>query len=114
MFKTINGWTKEKMKERIRLKNNGYKATTPDGSFCVYRTSTGNACAAGVFIEDSDVKLINRQSDPVHQLPLEILNKFPLEPYAIRELQKAHDEFESTDGDMRDHLCKWVDEKVED
>lgn len=110
MFKVINGWTKEKMKEQIRLKNNGTQAA--DDTMCVYRTGDNNACAAGCFISDDDVKSIGNVV--VGLLPSNILSKFPLEPYGMRVMQKKHDNSERTDGDMRDILCKWIDENVEE
>lgn len=66
MYTTINGWTKKRMKAKIRLKNNGKKARV--GDRCLYETEDGNHCAAGCFIPDGhkafDITLATAVIDP--------------------------------------------------
>ena len=50
-YKTINGWTKDKMKAQVRAKNNGKRSLRRSGG-CAYQVTDGNRCAAGCFIPD--------------------------------------------------------------
>lgn len=50
MHKTINGWTKAKMIEKIRSRP--FVEAASDGNRCMYRSPDGNKCAVGVFIPD--------------------------------------------------------------
>lgn len=126
-FTTINGWTKEKMKEQIHKKNNGKKALK--GELCRYRTNDGNACAAGCFIPDelyiSDFEMngftaLAGTSHKALTPSREILDqfakiKFPLEVAGMNAMQLQHDKTEDeTEKDMRDILCAWIDENVVD
>lgn len=115
MFKVINGWTKEKMKEQIRLRNNGKKSLMfKNGRICLYRSSEGNHCAAGCFIDDEFLtEGLIQQNGIASEMPLEILNKFPLEPDGMDKMQTIHD-FANAEVNMRDVLCTWIDENVEE
>lgn len=46
----INGWTKERVLEQVKKRNNGKPAIIND--HCRYRTPEGNCCVAGCFIPD--------------------------------------------------------------
>lgn len=119
MFETINGWTKERMKEQIRLKNNGTKALikSEESEKCVYRTEDGNACAVGCFIPDEDYR---PEMDRRTMLPTclekefpELMKKLPLEPLALEQMQSIHDRGSKV-GDVRIRLCDWIDKNVID
>lgn len=112
MYKTINGWTKQQMKEQIRLKNNGTQSKSDNG--CVYRTEDGNSCAAGCFISDKDIEFVKYQTSTVFGLPEFIVRKFPLPLMAMRQFQQAHDGGHYYNMDMRDILCNWIDTNVEE
>lgn len=53
MYNPVNGWTKVKMIEQIKLKNNGKKSKNELDGRCMYKTPNGNHCAIGCFIPDS-------------------------------------------------------------
>lgn len=116
MFKIINGWTKEKMKAQILVKNNGYQSR--NGSMCAYRSQDGNRCAAGCFIPDDKYRA-NMECNSVRGILLEdhygLLSLFPLDQLGMTMLQGAHDNCSSQDSeDMREVLCRWVDQNCED
>ena len=120
-MKAINGWTREKMKAQIRLKNNGKKSIDVDGR-CLYRSGDGNACVAGCFIPDdnpliTDSELMLRyNTSPVSTIWSQIKDVAPLEVQHLRILQDIHDTFEEagSPGSLHDRLFKWIDANVED
>lgn len=114
MFKAINGWTKKKMKAKIRKKNDGTRAISPNPSLCAYETRSGNRCAVGVFLPDDHVALI--EWSPIRKvvrLYPGLYTILPLDLEGMSILQNIHDSY-SGDSDMRDILCNWVDGNVED
>ena len=117
-MRTINGWTKEKMKAQIMERNIG-KASMIHGFGCAYQGADGNACAVGCFLpkdynlEDFEsgnsgatdvLKLIERFPD--------LRNLMPLDVYDLKNLQVVHDSFADTPDDPRPALLKWIDENV--
>lgn len=115
MYKTANGWTKEKMKAQIRLKNNGTQAFASRACGCVYRTETGNACAIGCFIPDDSLalnhlgtvkSLLVSHPDLKRLMPLAGGN-------ALSEFQEVHDSPRPT-GSLHEALFAWIDANVED
>lgn len=122
MYATINGWTKERIKEQIRARNNGTPAKTPEdplGHFrCLYLTDDGNRCAAGVFIPDghpaqsstlSISSVLDDHPDLYAAMPLGMNGMYALQAY-------GHDRpaFNATTRDMRDVMCEWIDLNVVD
>jgi hypothetical protein len=116
MYQCINGFTKEKMKEVIRARNNGKKSTALDNpDLCLYQSAGGNHCAVGCFIpyghkamsfEGGVSSLFNRYPDLAAVMPL----KSP----DLQAMQRVHDTIADETTDMRDHLCQWIDKNVED
>lgn len=112
MYKTANGWTKEKMKAQIRLKNNGTRSS--EGSRCVYRTKDGSACAVGCFIPDGHEALdtIWPASTLVRTYP-SLASLVPLTSLdGLNSLQCAHDRHIGLN--LHEALFSWIDENVED
>lgn len=130
-FKTINGWTKEKMIEEVRKRI--YKGPslrrviTPyvlgDGSgderdvyhtICSYRGDDGNKCGVGIFIPD-DLYKSNMESKSVLGLLQDnstLQNKMPLETKHMQALQIVHDRSNFSDN-VTEKLVNWIEENVE-
>lgn len=130
-FKIQNGWTKQKMKDQIKLKNNGSKAFA--SSICCYRTPDGNACAAGCFIPDELYSgsfegistdgffNLKRLEDKIDISPedldraKEIAKKFPLDVLGMQAMQRVHDDFKSAafpgenPRNLHDELFQFID-----
>lgn len=109
-YKCINGWTKEKMKAQIKLKNNGMRAVDPWGIICLYRTPDGNACAIGCFIPDNNQAI--RYNCPIDTIHHQVKEYMPIELTGLIELQFLHDRNEK--DNLHDVLFYWIDENVED
>ena len=119
MFKVINGWTKERMKETIRERNNGTKSVNNTG-YCQYkRVDVGqkpNHCAVGCFIPDTeyDENLEGQGTIPYLLVNFPNLARFmPLDNLPMLTMQRLHDGA-ACDVDLRDVLCNWIDENVID
>ena len=124
-FKTINGWTKEKMKAQIRAKNTGVPSILRKSNdyptdknqlfqeICAYRGIGGNCCAAGCFIPDEEYspKLEGKSVIVLSATGLDF--KWPLSREGMAEMQTVHDGYKG-ETDMRDVLCDWIDHRVED
>ena len=126
MFQTINGWTKQRMKEAIRAGNNGEQSWQDDKG-CLYRTSDGNKCAVGCFIPDELYTLemddMNADGNSLLQGSgaYKIVNQFDLLKYmpinvsGLEKMQGAHDCADLRKvPDMRDYLSEWIDQNVEE
>ena len=94
--KLADGWTKEKVMERIRKYNNGNRATRTDAFNqinCTYQAADGNRCAIGCFIPDGHPAL--REPNGVHSILAEYPDLVPLMPFkeleALAALQCVHD-----------------------
>lgn len=118
-YKTTNGWTKETMKNQVRLKNNGTKASSGNGDLQIsqYRTPDGNACGIGCFIDDNVAEVLQPRS--IHKILADtpsIFKFMPLEDnFGLHKFQRVHDSAMLSDGeDMRDRLCNWIDDNVVD
>lgn len=95
MYKTINGWTKEKMIQHVKDNFKGKSTSIIDLS-CLYRGPKGKKCAAGLFIPD---KLYN-ESMETNTISI-LIDKFPklerfmpLNQEAMGFLQGSHDSSE--------------------
>ena len=120
IHKTINGWTKEKMKAQIRAKNDGSKSGSYEIGFgdfaCKYRGDNSNACAVGCFILDEDYKSEFEGHSLQGLLEYEEFAQMPLDYFGLKEMQNEHDSAIKMppDGNMRDLLCNWIDNNVLD
>lgn len=110
MYPTINGWTKESMKQAIQLRNTGCRAVTHRG-MCTYVNDYGNHCAVGCFIPDEHPASGSEYgvSALISQFP-EL--KFPLEVNALYKMQAVHDY--CGDADPRPLLAEWIEMHVVD
>lgn len=111
-FQTINGWTKEGMKSAIRAGNNGRPAKQE--KMCCYLTPDGNKCPVGCFIPDGHPSQgeVTNALFLIHEFP-DLASIMPLPVLGLRQMQEVHDSH--TDArDVRDVLCEWIDENVED
>src|ERR1700687_936792 len=115
MYKPINGWTKAKIVEQIKQRNDGYQSTNKDGG-CMYRNnkeSSGNACAIGCFIPDDRYEP-SMEGRGIRVLLDEFPSLFdymPLPENALLELQKTHDKFAE---DTQKQMIEWVETNVQD
>ena len=115
MFQTINGFTKQKMKDVINQRFTK-KSIGQDGT-CVYRGPEGSMCVVGCFIPDTEIdeEFLSKIN---HQSVTSLLSKrphlkalMPLEPCDLTEFQEAHDEeYDCTKKDLID----WVENNVEE
>jgi len=124
MYKTINGWTKAKMIEQIKLRNNSTKSMEESG-FCMYRGPNNNACAVGCFIPDELYVPRMEKGYPARSLVREFINirdSMPLDPYGLAAMQNIHD-YNAGDTQTRyrypqlnvvERLTAWINENVED
>jgi len=116
MHKTINGYTKESMIDKIMKGNIGKKALDEKGQ-CKYLTEDGNKCAVGCFIPDG-----HKSQAPNNYTVGKLLSVFedlkkymPLETEALGVLQRIHDglsEEEDSNPDPRPLLIEWINENV--
>lgn len=115
MYKTINGWTKAKMKKAIKKYNNG-TLSARDGQ-CVYKNSVdNNRCAVGCFLpEESDlfhfqgsvIELFNQDSNLKEIMPLRLKG--------LSKLQLIHDNKNNQEtNNMHKILFNWIDKNVRD
>lgn len=113
MFKCQNGFTKEKMKEVIKLRNNGMKCVNSDNR-CVYLNENGNSCVAGCFIprgHRAQHKALTIDAIMTEHVDL----KMPLDLDGMCELQVVHDLYGYGNSEtLHEALFKWIDENVED
>lgn len=113
-YRPINGWTKEKMIERIQQKNLGRRSINKGSTICLYRAENGNACAVGSFIPDD---LYRKEMDEVggayslvKYFP-ELVPHMPLDGEPLLAMQSVHDATEDGD-DPRPRLVNWINENV--
>lgn len=117
-MKCINGWTKEKMKEQIRKKNNGKQAMRSlenGGTACVYETPDGNHCAVGCFIPEGHPGM--RCTDSSNVLLAEhpdLLSVMPLDGDNLRAFQRQHDGVCPTNEIIHHRLFQWIDNNIKD
>jgi hypothetical protein len=113
MYKTQNGWTKQRIIEQIKHRNNGEKAG--NGEECFYRTKDGNACFAGCFIPDEDYKkeFESRNIFALMSIYPELVDKMPLPAHGMDELQRIHDK-SFTGENLHEKMERWVNDNVEE
>lgn len=117
MYKTINDWTKKKMIEQIKLKNNGIKAINSRG-LCAYRSEDNNCCVVGCFIPDKEYEEISELLDGMtsREVIKVFEDMFPLTRSGMMELQGIHDNYEEELSILSLHetLENWINANVED
>ena len=116
MYKCINGFTKEKIKETI-LKNNKNFPSIEDGINCKYRSDNGNMCFVGCFIPEKEYSPTMEGTPIAYLLGLFAnLNKYmPLPNSALIDLQILHDGYsEYNMKSLHETMIDWVDANVED
>ena len=111
MNKLINGWTKEKLIEKIETDFKG-KSVGEDGRTCLYRGKQGTKCAVGLFIPD---ELYSLKME--HRSVNSLLNEFdllktymPLYNDSMDNLQFIHDN--SSKGNCKQEMIDWVNNYV--
>lgn len=115
MYRTINGWTKERMKAQIRARNDG-TAAMEDGA-CLYETTSGNHCAVGCFIPAGhDAMGALKSADALLAEFEELRDAVPLDGPGLLQMQMEHDRSDNRapGKDVRDVLCDWIDKNVVD
>jgi hypothetical protein len=111
-YRTINGWTKDRMKEHVMTEFKG-KSMICVGSMeetCVYRGENNTKCAVGMFIPDilyspmlEKITIYNMQ---------EFQGVFPLDQMGLKAFQRIHDNSEP-ENTLHD-LLSWINNCVED
>jgi hypothetical protein len=124
MYKCINGWTKKKMIERIKLRNTGKVCVSNITGLCKYEYGK-NHCAVGCFIPSNYKKALKFEGNYlglIHDFPF-LENKMPLGKYGMIQLQSVHDEVNNisnplvkpnTKKNVRKLMINWINENVED
>lgn len=116
MFKLQNGWTKAKMKKRIKERNTNRRCFEYSSGYCRYENGK-NHCAVGVFIP-AKLELGDYEGssyDLFFEHP-KLLEKMPLNAEGMRKLQVCHDFYNKANENLSLHktLFKWIDENVAD
>lgn len=113
MYKTINGWTKAKMIERVLKKNNGTQCVDEIDD-CQYRGDNGNQCLIGAFIPDESY-VAGMEGDSIRGLllgfPL-LRQHMPMEERGLSNFQQVHDHPDS--DDIHEVAIEWIENNVED
>ena len=115
VFKTQNGWTKEKMKAHVKLE---FKGKSEDGyGNCMYRNSNGKKCAVGMFIPDNKYHVaMDNNACNGGTNAIAVINQYnlddlmPLIKDAMNELQAVHDK--SAASETLDKMLEFVDSRV--
>jgi hypothetical protein len=114
MYKTINGWTKEKMIETIMLKNNGTRSIDLNGRTCKYRGKNDNACAVGCFIPDQEyTPKMEEGVEILLEIYPKLLGFMPLSPNGLSDMQYVHDIDAKELNNPRELLIDWINKNVE-
>jgi len=136
MYKLINGYTKESLKELILKHNKGkpasYECLAEEddeyhckgdviSDYCVYFNPVDeNRCAIGCCLPDSFIEM-NRSvvSDEIDVATLvrdypELGEHMPFDITGCTRFQDAHDSdgWKKTGLTFHEHLCKWIDENA--
>lgn len=115
MYKILNGWTKERMKETIRTKNTGVKADDSNG-YCLYETEDGNHCAVGCFLPKNIIDTPRWYNNlPLNSMMRafpELEKTLPLDVAGMCEMQGIHDIAPDVSDDIHKRLSIWIDKNV--
>lgn len=123
-IRPINGFTKERIIQVLKERNDGTKSQSVSGG-CVYRSPSGtNHCFIGCFIPDELYKEEMEGYGPMGLLAKwpELKAHMPLptnhggEVATLTEAQLSHDSFTHYPGrgfdNVRDHMIDWVEKNV--
>lgn len=125
MYKTINGWTKASMIEKLKKEFKG-KAINPEhmeSGTCAYLTPDGKKCAVGCFIPDGNPAQhydggILAMKIFKSELFSGIVTHMPLKNEGLLEFQNFHDgklcNKRESAQDQLDLLIDWVNTNVVD
>jgi hypothetical protein len=120
MYKTKNGWTKEKIFEHV-LSNFLGKSVNKMGGKCVYRGPNGKKCAVGMFIPDEkydsrmDKGALTNDTSAINILrKFEYLQEYmPLDIPGMVVFQRNHD-CAVNDVDCLNNMLDFIEKQVED
>ncbi len=119
MYKCINGFTKEKIKETI-IKNNFNRISmykNDSYSVCHYKSNDGNKCFVGCFIPEEEYleKIEGKSVTDLLELFPNLNQYMPLQTSALISLQILHDNYSSFNAkSLHEVMIEWVDANVED
>lgn len=115
MFKTINGYTKQTIIDRINAEFKG-KSVNTNGLYCAYRFGM-RKCAVGVFIPDNEYSdaMEERGAESLLEVFPKLRKFMPLEVLALLSLQEVHDKLDTKldVSGQRQVLIEWVSANVE-
>lgn len=115
MHKTINGWTKQEMLDRIE---SDFKGKATKGTVqCAYLTLDGRRCGIGLFIpKDHDSESFNGGVVSLLDAYPDLFTELPLDIDGSQELQMIHDNLSgySTLIDQKNVLKQWINNRVTD
>ena len=115
MFKTINGWTKNKILKVLKARRYNAAAVNEEGT-CAYTTSNGNRCAVGMFIPKGHKgsSVAGNVTDLLEAHP-DLKDRLPLSPKALSALQRVHDDLSPSNGggNAKEAMIEWVQKNVE-
>ena len=121
-FKLNKGWTKQRVMEQFKARNNGTRAVDHDGS-CMYRAD-GNACAMGAFIPDNKyTEFMEQTVVSAKFIKQHGLSEFiPFTADGMRRMQRYHDLCDNpnfgdaplqTEGDTYKAIATFLELEVE-
>jgi hypothetical protein len=116
------GWTKEKVMQQFKAKNNGTISANDYGT-CLYRDGNNNHCAVGAFIPDDENKALAYIGDVIDLTKrFPHLNEYmPFDIDGLFAMQQIHDNCNKsenakyfTNGDTYKAMQIFLDKEVED
>ncbi len=98
-YKLKKGWTKAKVLKQFKKYNNGTRAVDTDGT-CEYQSSTGNRCAVGAFISDTNKEALQVEGNvgALFEQHPEVADSMPLSKAGLNKMQEYHDNLAKDDG----------------
>lgn len=118
MYKTQNGWTKEKMIAHIETEFKGRSVKPGTLNDCLYRGPNGKKCAVGMFIPN---ELYNIDMDGPQNSAHCVIRGFnlngvmPLDEDGMDSFQRAHDHVSiGADEEVLMDLINFIEAEVTD
>jgi len=117
MYQTINGYTIETMKEKIRKYVGENRCTTDSNGYSYQKVVEGveQRCALGAFLPDDSLPAVfssGAYAATLLQNHPSLLGAMPLEIKGLRKMQSVHDEHPE-EGNVQETLLAWIDSNVE-